>query len=59
MGFEKDLSGGGFTRAWFDYDIDDKFSTTLGMINYTGGSKFSMESIKQNDRIFASLKYNF
>ena len=58
-GFKKDLSGGGFTRAWFDYDIDDQFSTTFGIINYMGGSQMSMEAIKQNDRIFTSLKYNF
>jgi len=58
-GFKKDLSGGGFLRVWFDYDIDDKFSTQFGMINYNGGTNLALETIKSNDRLFASLKYNF
>ncbi len=58
-GFKKDLSGGGFLRVWFDYDIDDEFSTQFGMINYNGGTNLALETIKKNDRLFASLKYNF
>jgi hypothetical protein len=58
-GFTKDLSGGSFFRMWFDYDIDDELSTNIGMVNYSGGTKLALETIKDNDRIFASLKYNF
>lgn len=58
-GFEKDLSGGGFFRAWFDYDIDDELTMQFGMINYTGGTNLMLETIKNNDRVFSSLKYNF
>ena len=58
-GFGKELQEGGFIRTWFDYDIDDKFSTNFGVINYIGGDTSKFEMIKDNDRIFASLKYSF
>jgi len=58
-GFGKEFEGGGFTRVWFDYDIDDNFKSTFGVIVYTGGEKANLEKIKDNDRIFVSLKYSF
>ena len=58
-GFGKDLEDGGFIRTWFDYDINDKLSTSFGVINYLGGNVAKFEKIKDNDRIFASLKYSF
>ncbi|MBT3280548.1 MAG: hypothetical protein HOF69_02125 [Campylobacteraceae bacterium] len=58
-GFGKELDGGGFLRAWFEYDIDDSFSTEFGVISYQGGTKTNFELIKNNDRLFTSLKYSF
>ncbi len=58
-GFEKDLSGGGFFRVWIDYAIDDELTVQFGMINYSGGTNLMLETIKNNDRVFSSLKYNF
>ena len=57
--FGKDLEDGGFARVWFDYAIDDKLSTTLGVLNYIGGEKQNWENLKDNDKVFASLKYSF
>jgi len=58
-GYGKTLDGGGFLRVWADYDINDKFTSSFGIINYIGGDKQNFEMIKDNDRIFASLVYNF
>ena len=58
-GFGKDLNDGGFIRTWFDYDIDDSLSSSFGIINYLGGDVARFEMIKENDRVFASLKYSF
>ncbi|MEA3353899.1 MAG: DUF1302 family protein [Campylobacterota bacterium] len=55
----KDMKEGGFTRLWLDYDIDDSFQTSFGVIYYQGGDKANFEMIKDNDRVFASLKYSF
>ena len=57
--FGKELEDGGFLRVWADYDIDDKLSTSIGFINYIGGDVAQFEMIKDNDRVFASLKYSF
>ncbi|MEA3554381.1 MAG: DUF1302 family protein [Campylobacterota bacterium] len=57
--FGKNLEDGGFVRVWIDYDIDDKLSTSFGVINYIGGDVAQFEMIKDNDRVFASLKYSF
>jgi len=58
-GFGKDLKDGGFVRTWFDYAIDDKISTNFGVMTYQGGDNARFEMIKDNDRIFGSVKYNF
>jgi len=57
--FGEEMRDGGFVRSWFDYAINDKFSTTFGVVNYIGGDKPNWESMKDNDRVFASLSYNF
>ena len=57
--FGKELEDGGFIRVWGDYDIDDKLSTSVGFINYIGGDLAQFNMIKDNDRVFASLKYSF
>ena len=58
-GYGKELKDGGFVRTWFDYDINDKITTSFGIIDYIGGDVVKFETIKDNDRVFASLKYNF
>jgi len=58
-GFGKECEYGGFTRIWFDYDINDKLSSSFGFINYIGKEKKSFEMIEDNDRIFASITYSF
>ena len=58
-GYGSDLSLGSFLRVWLDYDIDDNFSTTLGIINYSDGDKLIFKNIKDNDRIFGTIRYNF
>jgi len=58
-GYGSSLEGGGFIRVWADYSIDDKISTSFGIIDYIGGDKQNFEAIKDNDRLFASLTYNF
>ena len=57
--FGKKLKDGGFVRSWFEYDINDNFSTNFGFINYISGDAPQFKMIKDNDRLFASLKYNF
>ncbi len=57
--FGEEMRDGGFVRSWIDYDINDKLSTSFGFINYIGGDKPNWESMKDNDRVFASLKYSF
>lgn len=58
-GYGSQLEGGGFFKIWSDYAIDDKVSTSFGLIDYIGGDKQNFEAIKDNDRLFASMTYNF
>ncbi len=58
-GFGKNLQNGGFFRTWIDYDINDKFKVSLGMIDYFGGDNLKLEKFKNNDRVFTTLQYNF
>ncbi|MEA3288639.1 MAG: DUF1302 family protein [Campylobacterota bacterium] len=57
--YGKELEDGGLIRVWFDYDIDDSLQTSFGIVDYQGGDKQNFEMIKDNDRLFASLKYSF
>jgi len=58
-GFGKDLKDGGFVRVWFDYAYNDEVAINFGAIDYIGGNLARFENIKDNDRMFASLTYNF
>jgi len=58
-GFGKNLEDGGFARVWFDYDIDDEFSSSFGIITYQDGENLFWKNIKDNDKVFCNLKYNF
>lgn len=50
---------GGFQRAWVSYDLKDALNLTLGAVDYLGGDKSFFDAIRNNDRIFADLKYSF
>jgi hypothetical protein len=56
--FGKNLNNGGFLRTWIDYDYDDNIDITFGFINYFG-SDLKFDMLKNNDRVFVNLKYNF
>ena len=59
-GYGKNLDEGGFVRVWADYDISDTFTSSFGYINYLSSDNPNyFEMIKDNDRVFASLAYNF
>ena len=58
--YGKDLNNGGFARLWADYDISDKFTSSFGYIDYLSSNEPNyFEMIKDNDRLFASMAYNF
>jgi len=57
--YGKKFEDGGFIRVWVDYDYSDKISLSAGIIDYKGGNNLYFEKIKNNDRIFTSLKYSF
>jgi len=50
---------GGFARVWLEYEIADALSTNFGIVDYIGGDKIFMDSIKDNDRLFFDLTYSF
>jgi len=56
--FGKDMKEGGFSRVWFDYNVNDNLSTELGYVDYLGGSKL-FDIIHDNDMFFGSMKYSF
>jgi len=45
--------------VWFEYDIADALSSNIGVVDYMGGDKTLMEKVKNNDRVFADIKYSF
>ena len=57
--FGSSWENGGFSRVWFEYDIADALTTNFGVVDYIGGNKTLMEAVKDNDRIFADIKYSF
>jgi hypothetical protein len=58
-GYGQNLENGGFARVWLDYDIDDKFTTSFGIVDYIDGDKPNFKMIKEQDKIFANMVYNF
>ena len=57
--FGASWENGGFSRVWFEYDIADALSSNIGVVDYMGGDKTLMEKVKNNDRVFADIKYSF
>jgi hypothetical protein len=58
-GYGKECENGGFNRVWFDYDYNDDIQLTFGVISYFGGQDPKFELIKNNDRVFTTVKYSF
>lgn len=50
---------GGFARVWAEYEIMDALSANVGIVDYIGGERPMMEAIKNNDRLFADIRYSF
>jgi hypothetical protein len=50
---------GGFARVWLEYDIVDALNAEFGYVEYIGGDKPFLELNKDNDRVFANIKYSF
>ena len=58
-GYGQNLEDGGFIRTWIDYDYDDSITLNFGVIDYKDGNNLYFKKIRNNDRIFCSLKYSF
>ncbi len=56
--YGKSLNEGGFQRVWFDYEINDNLSSSIGYVDYMQGSPL-FDAIHNNDMFFTSLKYSF
>ena len=50
---------GGFARVWVEYEIMDALSSNIGLVDYIDGDKPFTKAIRDNDRIFADITYNF
>jgi hypothetical protein len=50
---------GGFARVWMEYELMQAVNVNLGVVDYIGGERPFMESIKDNDRVFADIQYSF
>ena len=50
---------GGSARIELDYAIDDQLSISGGVIDYLSGDNLTIDSYKDNDRIFTELSYAF
>jgi len=57
--FANSGQNGGFARVWFEYDLVDALNAQFGYVEYIGGDKAVMEVNKDNDRLFAQVKYSF
>ena len=57
--FGSSWENGGFARVWVEYEIMDAVNANLGVVDYRGGDKPLMEGIKDNDRLFADIRYSF
>lgn len=57
--FGESFQKGGFGRIWCEYQIIDALNTEFGYVEYIGGDKPFLEVNKDNDRLFANIKYSF
>lgn len=52
-------SGGGFSRASVEYDLQDALSVTGGVTIYHDGSRSPFKGLGDNDRVFVEVKQSF
>jgi hypothetical protein len=59
--FGDHLQNGGFQRAWMKYDFGDGLIFNLGVVDYISDDKENspFNYIRNNDRVFADMKYSF
>lgn len=50
---------GGLERFSLKYDWSDTLSTTVGVVLYQSGDKYTLSNIDDNDRVFIEMKYSF
>ncbi|WP_304545520.1 DUF1302 family protein [Sulfurimonas microaerophilic] len=56
--FGDTFDGGGYQRAWIEYDASDSIKTTLGVVDYLKGNSF-FDAISDNDMLFYDISYSF
>ncbi len=56
--FGKKADEGGYQRVWMDYDVADGISTTLGVVDYFGGSPL-FDRVENYDILFMDMSYSF
>jgi hypothetical protein len=57
--YGKDTKDGGFMRVWSDYAYNDDLSLSVGLVSYISGDNPKFEMMKDNDKVFGSVKYSF
>jgi len=57
--FGQKWENGGFARVWMEYELMQAVNVNVGVVDYIGGDKPFIESIKDNDRVFADIQYSF
>jgi hypothetical protein len=57
--FGTDGADGGFQRFWAEYDVTDAVKVTAGVVDYQSGDMAPYNTIGDNDRVFAELRYSF
>lgn len=50
---------GSYQRLQIEYDLDDSWELSAGVVFYQGGGNPAFEKYKDNDRIFMTLEYAF
>jgi len=57
--FGQQFEQGGFHRLWLDYELSSDVTVVGGLIDYFGGENALFEAMKNNDKLFADLKFYF
>ena len=57
--FGSSWENGGFARVWGEYEVMEAVNLNVGIVDYIGGDKPLLEAIKDNDRIFADIRFSF
>jgi len=57
--FGSSWENGGFFRMWGEYELMEAVNLNVGIVDYIGGDKPLMEAVKDNDRVFADIRFSF